>query len=118
MIRLLMPVGEQRVWRAALIHTRGCRARPFRSVGCRLPASGPAPARHISCFARSWLEDHMTTTLPRASVPLGVEVSFPSPGAARMAGRSVEVPDGARAKASAPRPTVRTERTDLLASRR
>jgi len=39
------------------------------------------------------------------------------PGAARMAGRSVEVPDGARAKASAPRPTIRTERTDLLAAR-
>jgi hypothetical protein len=39
------------------------------------------------------------------------------PSESRMAGRSVEVPDGARAKPSAPRPTVRTERTDLLAAR-
>jgi hypothetical protein len=39
------------------------------------------------------------------------------PSAARIAGRSVEVADGARARPSAPRPTVPSEKIGLLAAR-
>jgi hypothetical protein len=39
------------------------------------------------------------------------------PSAARLAGRSVEAADGARAKPSAPSPTVPSEKLGLLAAR-